>query len=51
MVAKANSVPAIGDLVINFANGNKANRNAQGGQGKYNSVAIAGVIALNSTPM
>ncbi len=28
-----------------------ANRNAQGGQGKYNSVTVAGVIALKSTPM
>jgi hypothetical protein len=28
-----------------------ANINAQGGQGKYNSVSVAGVIALNSTPM
>jgi hypothetical protein len=28
-----------------------ANRNAQGGHGKYNSVAVAGIIALNSMPM
>ncbi len=28
-----------------------ANRNAQDGQRKYNSVAVAGVIALNSMPM
>ncbi len=28
-----------------------ANRNAQGGQGKYNNVAVAGIITLNSTPM